>query len=77
MVDNEILKEIAKNNFDKAICDKELERGKIDFINEISKYDMSIDNEPIKKKIPIGLRMRWTTGRFLNKIMNVLGHEQL
>lgn len=76
--ENELMLELAKNKADKLIVQKELEREKNNFINEIMSgignemkdiQNINSFNTPIKIKVPFKVKLH----KFKIKLMKILG----
>jgi len=68
---DKILEELKRNETDKLKSDKELEIDKMKFIEEIKQYDFSCIEKPLKRKLPLTIRIR----RFINKLSKVFSNE--
>lgn len=68
---DKILEELKRNETDKLKSDKELEIDKMRFIEEIKQYDFSFIEKPLKRKLPLTIRIR----RFINKLSKVFSND--
>lgn len=79
-MNNQIYRELEKNQMDKVASEAELDNAKKRFadelVNDYSVYDIkaSIYNKPQKFKKPLGMRIKSRIKRFWWNIVKVLGN---
>lgn len=70
-ISEEYVHEYVGMQKDNYMFEQQLNNEKTQLINELGKYDFTL--EPQKHKIPITKRAKWSMSRFLNKLTNVFG----
>jgi len=70
-ISEEEVREYVGMQKDKYMFEQQLNDEKTQLINELNKYDFTL--EPQKHRIPITKRAKWSINRFLNKMSNVFG----
>lgn len=74
-MNKELLEELESYKTDKYVTEQILEIGKKNFAEEITKYNMNIIGQPVKRKFPLSIRIKIWFRNFKNKLFMVFLDE--